>query len=307
MVARIAFLALLLSCVTANADHHKSLAYLQSFVGVWDVKDSAGSTGTITITNGVTGQCLVIRGEFNHRSFDEVFGFHPKTKMWSIMGISNDGGRYTHRIEGLPSTGSIMKGDRWTASSSGVTSDGKDVSEKLVWEASGPNRFEVLVTEQKVGDESLPDRKLTCERRNSKEALAKAWLQYLAGTWEFELGNGTVGRVSWRASGKTPALTFSASADDFSILGVIGWRGDLNKLVETDFATESGTHGTQLRTYDQITHDYIRGLAEFSDSSGLSGSQALQYSRISENEMTLAGAASDDGGTEWTVRFKRVK
>ena len=55
-------------------------------------------------------------------------------------------------------------------------------------------------------------------------AAAEAWLKYIAGTWEFELGDGRVGKILYESAGKTPALVFHGTAEDFSILGVIGWR-----------------------------------------------------------------------------------
>ena len=116
------------------------------------------------------------------------------------------------------------------------------------------------------------------------------------------------GKTTFRAAGKTPGLVFTARAEDFSILGTIGWRADEKKLVETDFHTErKGVHGHLNREYKEITQTSIKGVCRFWDSSGASGSQALEYRRISDNEMTLSGSASDDGGKEWVVKFKRTK
>ena len=136
----------------------------------------------------------------------------------------------------------------------------------------------------------------------------EAWIKYLRGTWECDLGDGRSGKTNYRVAGKTPALVFTARAKDFSILGTIGWRADLKKLVETDFHTQQkGVHGHLTREYKEITERSIRGVGKFWNSAGESGSQALEYRRISDNEMTLSGSASDDGGKEWVVKYKRTK
>ena len=139
-------------------------------------------------------------------------------------------------------------------------------------------------------------------------AVVKDWFNYLRGNWECDLGDGRTGKTTYKAVGKTFGVVFTARAKDFSILGSIGWRADKKKLVETDFHTEmTGVHGHLNREFGDITKNSIKGTGKFWDSSGASGSQALEYRRISDNEMTLSGSASDDGGQGWVVKFKRVK
>ncbi len=56
-----------------------------------------------------------------------------------------------------------------------------------------------------------------------------------------------------------------------------------------------------------ITPESIKGSGKFWDSSGVSGSQPLEYLRVGDDEMTLTGSQSDRGGTAWVVTFKRLK
>ena len=139
-------------------------------------------------------------------------------------------------------------------------------------------------------------------------AVVETWLKYFAGSWEFDLGDGRTGQLSYDSAGRTPALVFHGEAEDFSIVGVIGWRADLKMLAETDFHTErKGVHGSLDREFPDITRESIKGSGKFRDSSGQSGSQPLEYRRISDDEMTLTGSQSESGGTAWVVKLKRVK
>jgi hypothetical protein len=187
------------------------------------------------------------------------------------------------------------------------------------WIAANGEKAHFLLETKVTGDELLiqgffktdEETKVVIKAQRAKASAptaAQAWLTYLVGTWEFELGDGRKGEVSYQTAGKTPALVFHGAAGDFSILGVFGWRADLKMLVETDFNTQqTGVNGNLNREYAVITSKSIKGSGKFWDSSGVSGSQSLEYERISDDDMILTGSESDSGGTPWVVKFKRVK
>ena len=71
-------------------------------------------------------------------------------------------------------------------------------------------------------------------------------------------------------------------------------------LVETDFHTQqTGINGNLNREYVDISRKSLKGSGKFWDSTGQSGSQSLEYQRISDDEMTLTGSESDSGGMPW--------
>ena len=145
--------------------------------------------------------------------------------------------------------------------------------------------------------------------RHYAPPAVEEWLRYMVGTWEFSMNDGRSGKGTWRSAGSTPAVIFFGEAnEDFSILGVIGWRADQNMVVETDFHTQSkGVNGNLNRQYSTITREVMKGTGRFWETAGEVGSHPIEYRRINDDEMTLSGGESNDGGKAWEVMFKRVK
>jgi hypothetical protein len=145
----------------------------------------------------------------------------------------------------------------------------------------------------------LPDWPLVrLERVTSPQ---EAWIDYMEGSWTFEFEDGRSGDVTWIRAGETPALTFTAETKNFSIAGVIGWHEDQEAFLETDFSTD----GYLQRKFSKVTPGSLTGMQTWQDDLFGVGRQKLEYRRISQDEMMLTGWASDSGGTDWVVRFKR--
>jgi hypothetical protein len=159
--------------------------------------------------------------------------------------------------------------------------------------------FEWQMINVSQAGKKLPDWPLV--QLNRVTPLQEAWVDYMEGSWEFEFEDGRVGDVTWVRAGDTPALTFTAETKSFSIAGVIGWHQDQGAFLETDFSTD----GYLQRKFGEITRDSLSGMQTWQDTTFGVGRQKLEYRRISEDEMTLTGSASDLGGMDWVVRFKR--
>jgi hypothetical protein len=163
--------------------------------------------------------------------------------------------------------------------------------------------FEWQMTHVKQGDKNLPDWPLVSFHRST--TTEKQWLDYMKGTWTTTFEDGRTGKVEFVPAVHAPALTFNGEMKDFSIAGVFGWHEGQQIFREVDFGSNLGEQMFLERQFEHITPQTLSGVQTWWDSEKGEGSQALEYRRINENEMTLSGKASDSGGTDWVVRFKR--
>lgn len=148
---------------SAPADHHDQLKFLMSFTGKWDAKNEQGTPGTLTFVRGVSGQAMLAQGEFGTNKFDDFITYDPKSKNWLMVGAGEDGARYTHTIKKFP-TGTMKAGQKWSAKTDGVSSDGKPETGSLEFVARGPDRYEVTIHET-INGEKQPERKIIATRR----------------------------------------------------------------------------------------------------------------------------------------------
>ncbi|MCA9200393.1 MAG: hypothetical protein KDA87_22790, partial [Planctomycetales bacterium] len=87
---------------------------MNSFQGVWDATEGEDARGTMTFVQGTSDQTLYIRGEMGANKFDDFITYEAQTKKWTIVGVGNDGSRYTHSIKEFPK-GKMQAGQQWHA------------------------------------------------------------------------------------------------------------------------------------------------------------------------------------------------
>lgn len=183
--------------------------------------------------------------------------------------------------------------DNGDARYSGVSCHRSILDDSFVWH----------LVDVKKGDQAQPDSPEVTFRRVTPPHLE--WIDYLAGTWEFELNDGRKGDILYKKSGDTPAITFTGQADQFSIAGVIGWHPAAKKFFETTFADQNGAVEYLQREFSKVSSDRLVGFQTVLGKGGRANGQPLEYHRIGNDEFWLSGKSPETGETDWTVKLKR--
>ena len=298
----------------ARREARKQLSPLSFLVGEWtgqyrspaDVPEVGAKKGATVVQRLSTH--WILNGAAIEMSFQTSFDGKPQAPSKELIAWDPGEKRISHVIvdgSGFFGNGTwrAENGD-WLLDWSVSTNEGTYSGTSIHREESDSTYFWQMVN-MKKDDKKLPDwPKVEFKRVAS---VREQWLGYLAGKWDFTLGDGRAGVVTYSSVGKTPALAFAAEAKDFSITGVIGWSEVEQMLVESDFVTQDGAQARLHREFPQVTAKTLTGTQSWWDTKLGKGGQALEYRRINDNEMTLTGKASDSGGTDWVVRFKRKK
>lgn len=156
----------------------------------------------------------------------------------------------------------------------------------------------------KKGDEALPESPEVTFRRVNPHL---EWIEYLEGTWEFDLNDGRKGEILYKSAGDAEAIAFTGTADQFSIAGIIGWHPGTERFIESTFSSQRGTKEYLHREFSDVSRDRLRGFQSVWGKGGTAAGQPLEYRRIGDDEFTLSGKSPDNGEVAWTVRLKRKR
>ena len=302
---------LLLAAVFASpvsADHQRTTAFLKSFAGVWDVTEGSGVSGTLTFVTGCTGQTLHVHGEIGANKFDDFVSVHPTTKAWLIVGVGNDGSRYTHSVKSFPEE-KMSRGQKWTAETIGVTADGQPTTGALQFVAKSSHSYEMIITETVQG-EVMPDRVLVAKRRQAKKEtkLSKSWREFLTGSWARETMGQTDGkaddsRIRWKCVASGDALVSYGTSGDQGYGTLMYWDKELGTLVEQGHSSE-GQWKIAFELKDQTKSTGIIS-ARLAD--GRTGSGTILVERTGEDSYTATVEMDLSDGSTMKSTDKNVR
>ena len=180
----------------------------EHLVGQWTTDVDFGGvkqTGSEVITWNNGGQSLSNRWTITDENgvfrVSELIGWDAATNKVVVQGFDSNGNTWT--IHWDRPSGNAKK---WTGRGVG-TFEGKR------WETPATMEFtkDAYRYEDTTGGKPYI---LNAKRRGESDQPHLAWLKYLAGTWEFDLGDGRAGMVSYESAGATPALAFRGEAKE---------------------------------------------------------------------------------------------
>ncbi|MGE3778182.1 MAG: hypothetical protein AB7F89_13425 [Pirellulaceae bacterium] len=299
--ALFALLVLVMSHVSAQMPDDIRKHFNDHLVGRWATEVTHGDwkqTGLATINWNPGGQSLnnlwQVRDAQGAIHITELIGWDDASSTVVVQGFDSQGNTWTIHWN-RPTADKL---NDWSGRGVGTY-------ENKPWESSTKMQFsgDSYRYEDTTGGKPLV---LVAKRKDSDEQAYRAWFEYLAGTWDAEEGPGNTGTVTFRSTGAAPGISFQVDLRDYAIAGVLGWNGESRLLVETDyFANRQGVTGTMQREYFEITRDSLKGRGTFRFSDGVTGNGSIEYRRIGDNDMVLAG--TDFDGTQWTAKFKRAR
>lgn len=289
--------------------HYEHLKPLEIFIGNWRMEgqtaDGVKLEGEETSEwmldkNSILAQGWYRMSDTQHGKYRAVTRWDPeRAKIVQQFSVST--GEYWERIGSYdPDT------KAFSAQEISILPDGTRISSEITVAATNPDRLDWKLRNSQ-GSQPYPDLDITLTRVEvNSEPLHEAWLDYITGTWEFTFDDGRKGSGSYHRPGTTPAVVFHGETEGFSIAGIVGWHPDFRSLVEIDhFSPEPGVEGTLHREFPEIGRHHLKGWQKYRLSNGQSGQYPLEYRRLSDDEMTLAGTPTD--APPWVVRFRRMQ
>lgn len=291
-----------------SADHQRTAAFLKSFAGVWDVTEGSGVSGTLTFVTGCTGQTLYVHGEIGSNKFDDFVAFDPKTKAWLVVGVGNDGSRYTHSVNSFPEK-KMSRGQKWSAETIGVTAGGQPTTGALQFVAKSSQSYEMIITET-VSGEAMPDRIMVATRRQAKDEteLSKSWREFLTGSWARETKGQTSGkaddsRIKWKCVASGDALLSYGTSGDQGYGTLMYWDKKLGTLVEQGHSSE-GQWKIAFELKDQTKST---GIISGRLADGRTGSGTILVERTGEDSYTATVEMDLSDGSTMKSTDKNVR
>ena len=141
--------------------------------------------------------------------------------------------------------------------------------------------------------------------RAQEPAPQKKWMDYFAGTWEWEMPDGTPGTITWKMDGSAPVLVGHGKSGDGTWLSFMSWHGGQVALIDRVYNSE----GAQSEVRYSVDQNAITGNQKGWGPDGESSAD-IKVTRVDEDtfeyEATNRKLAGEDQ-EDLKVTVKRAK
>lgn len=120
----------------------------------------------------------------------------------------------------------------------------------------------------------------------------EAWMKYMAGTWEWDMPDGSKGTITFNMDKSAPVVVGHGKMMDDTWFSVMSWHGGEKVLIDRSF----GNNGSQATVrYDNVQANEISGMEKGWGPEGEYTSK-IKMTRVNEDTLTFQQTERVVGG-----------